>query len=444
MKAAIAAAVASLSLALCGLAQADQNDEGKTFGKSQLTKLKNGVSSKNAKDAPLYNINPPQKSSYGAASLFEVGAGRINTCRTAAGTGNKIADQECEAVNFIAKNPENRVRFDLSPSDPAVIASRGHANNAGGMLDQITGGQECVDKTTTTPAEHAIESCVEYLPIEDKSCTIGQQVDVDADSNFQCEVTYQALERVTCQKRLTVTCASPPGCNLGGVVGTPEGDMQVKTSEAEDGSLNIEFGVLGDRYWSGDEVVGKAYDRTMTVELADKSLVQLFKLTRARWDDWLLVSVNGTVVFVGPKGGDRLEQVQQYTGTYRQADGITCTYSADDGGARYECRQADYSVVAVHNTCSLSAGVWNCDRRSMIQTSSTKFWPVAELNGGGDSNPNIDLRPYLKTGSNVIFTRTIVGGGGDAYLVFNTQVQCPTVCKDVWDDQCVDYRARTQ
>lgn len=410
MKAA-AAAIAALILALGGHAQAaDQNAEGKTFGKSQLNKIMDSVSDQNAKDAPLYNSNPPQKSSYGAASLFDVGSGRISSCRTSTGSGNRIADQECEAVNFLAKNPENRVRFNLNPSDPAVLASRGHANSAAGMLDMVSGGQACTDRTTTTPAERTSDSCAEYVPIEDKSCTVGQRVDVNADSNFQCDVTYKAYETLTCERRLTVSCEAPAGnCAAGGL---------------KPGSAVVTDGT-GEVKWDGTHLIlSNTHNRanvvtsaTVAFEIDDVSRMTTFLVDSLRSDNWVAVRINGTMVGVHSRyfGGSYWKN----TSTFEVREVTTC------------------QEVEVGQQC------W--------QETLVVFGPRANDSGPPEtgtnvtSNPGVNLLPYLVSGRNTLIAYNVNGGGPGG---FNLQIlanqKCATTCTDAWTDNCGALRARAQ
>lgn len=45
---------------------------------------------------------------------------------------------------------------------------------------------------------------------------MGQVVDVDTKANFQCNVTHNAIENVTCDRYLTMACQPPiVGCDNG-------------------------------------------------------------------------------------------------------------------------------------------------------------------------------------------------------------------------------------
>lgn len=193
---------------------ADKHSDGLTFGKGQLS-----TSNKkpNPSDVPLYNPNPAQASSYSGGNPFDLGVGRINTCKTYQNGSDKVANQECSAVNFLAKNPETRKRFDINPHDPIITVNRDIMTNA---TDGTTSDGECVQRTSSLPDEHKTEVCNEQLTISAQTCTMGQIVKVDGDSNFRCDVTYKALEQFSCSRGVSVSVgfgSCSPGAWLGRV-----------------------------------------------------------------------------------------------------------------------------------------------------------------------------------------------------------------------------------
>lgn len=184
-----------------------QHDAGIDFAKSQLDKSAGNVNQNNAKSAPFYNPNPKQASGFASTDIFGIGSSRINECKTEGKGTDKLANQECEAVNFLAKNPDNRKRFQLSSNDPAVLAGRSAINNAKKDMFSDNG---CVLKTTTTPNQYRIESCNEYNPVSAMNCVMGCEVVVNSNSNFMCDVTLNALEQVNCNRGVSPVFASYP------------------------------------------------------------------------------------------------------------------------------------------------------------------------------------------------------------------------------------------
>lgn len=370
-------------LAVASQSWADGHSEGLSLGQSNLNKLSSNVSSSNAKSMPFYTDTPAQASQFGSSSLFNVGTGRINSCKTAVHGPDQVANQECDAVNFLAKNPYERITVGVDPHDPII-------GGIGDVINGATGGSvdaSCGTKTTTTPDKYKTEVCNIYNVSDPKSCSMGQIVDVDAKANFQCNVTHNAVETQSCDKVLNVQCSTPvAGCDNGGIVpGSVAGDMATTWGPDGKGNYVLQFG-LGYGYQFHDG----SYDRDMTLNIANLDLIQQFSLSDILFDDFLLVSVNGVVVYNGPYGGNKLELVN---GRVDIGDGVLRN---PDGG---------------------------------------RPWQVY---------PGTDLRPFLHNGANTIHTRTVVGGDGGLYVKFATTMLCPGACTYSWDDQCTQLDARTR
>ena len=285
-----------------GQAFADAHSDGLALGKSNLNKLSSKVNNANAQGMPHYTNNPPQSQNFGSSSLFDVGATRINTCKTAVAGSDKVSNQECDAVNFLAKNPENRTKFPIDPHDPIIKGIGDTINNAkGGDVNQA-----CTTKTTTTPNLYATEVCNEFYLSEPKLCTMGQVVEVTANANFLCNVTKNALEYKNCDNALIVSCSPPvDGCDNGGIIpGSTQGDMYTTWGPIGGGNYALQFGVIGDNYWYGG-YMGVLNVRTLQFNINNVSTVTQFMLANVWYDDYLMVQVNGAVVFNGPYGGSR-------------------------------------------------------------------------------------------------------------------------------------------
>ncbi len=103
------------------------------------------------------------------------------------------------------------------------------------------------------------------------------------------------------------------------------------------------------------------HDLAVTLSLADPSLVSEARLLRIRYDDWVMVAVNGKALFVGPHGGDRLEL-------------------------------SGLNICHAENRCSTT---WDFRGRY-----------------GGWHGLGIDILPMLVPGENVIAVRLLHGGHG--------------------------------
>lgn len=380
---------------------ADPHADGLAVGKSNLNKLSSKVNNQNAQGMPHYTNNPPQSQNFGSSSLFNVGATRITTCKTAVPGSDKVANQECDAVNFLAKNPEDKVKFPVDPHDPIVKGIGDTINNAhGGDV-----AHQCTTKTTTTPDLYSTEVCNEYYLSEPKSCTMGQVVEVTANANFLCNITKNALEYKNCDNVLIVSCSTPvDGCDNGGIIpGSTQGDMYTTWGPIGGGTYALQFGVIGDNYWSGGDA-GVKYVRTLQFSISNVNTVTQFSLANVWYDDYLNVQINGVTVFNGPYGGSYLNLVEKTCGNGKN-------------------------------------GFFPCNRVDVGNGQGGIYQP--ELGNSWSNSPYVDLRPYLRNGNNVITTTTIVGGGGESAIQIQARMQCPGSCTYTWDNQCVGLDART-
>ena len=186
----------------------------------------------------------------------------------------------------------------------------------------------------------------------------AQLVDVSSIPGVQYLAGIQATSNLTNANNLTLQ--------------TTQSDMATSWVPGGAGNYNLYLGTFADNYWRG---YGAIYDRSLTFNLTDKSIRTRFTLAQANFDDWLWVKINGSTVYVGPYGGDRLAIVTEYYG--------------DSEGNSYSYDRVQY-----------------CD--------SCFGWP--ELSRNWSTAPNVDMRPYLVSGQNTIWMRTIVAGAGEGAI----------------------------
>ncbi len=233
-------------------------------------------------------------------------------------------------------------------------------------------------------------------------------------------------------------------------------DMAVRHDLA--GNVNEYYvGTAGDNYWGYG-----THDRLVSFDLKNPQTTEEFSMFEAGFDDHMLVAVNGTIVYIGPYGGSMLELMNPVTEQ-------NCGYS----GGRWQCYSvSDKYISAGIETCwdcsptcpsgskytSGSQGVgcyaleynyykhcdsywfgggdsgeesWQCTQSCagyMVQTLPDAYGYKApgcrplELKTSWVIGTNIDLRPYLITGRNTIFMRTLVGGKGEGWIRLRTKL----------------------
>lgn len=209
-----------------------------------------------------------------------------------------------------------------------------------------------------------------------------------------------------------------------------QSDMAMSWVPGGNGNYSLNLGTIGDNYWSG---WGAVYDRSMTFNISNKDLFSKFSLADAAFDDWLMVQVNGQVAYVGPYGGDRLNIYQQTTNVY--APNVCQNYTSYDewGSANtyaicgnqtlmYDGEGGSYYGwvnAQSYNSCSAITGGYQCvvsnPNNGKVQYGPNSFgWP--ELRTNWRIPLNVDLRSYLRSGTNTIATRTIVAGRGEGII----------------------------
>lgn len=202
---------------------------GKQLGKSKTNatfdSAKSGASSTNIRG---YGSTPAE------ASLFDGGRGQVNasgvqkmqTCATNPTAADNVDAQECDAVNFLARNPDVRPQFTLSKSDSIFQNAKTVRDGAEAFFQQNVGqtasGNQCIAKVETTPPVYTTETCTTTQEVSANSCTQGRAIVIDGDTNFQCEQTINAYEYLKCTRSTTPQVVVQRNC-VDGMVYTATG-----------------------------------------------------------------------------------------------------------------------------------------------------------------------------------------------------------------------------
>jgi hypothetical protein len=218
-----------LGLMVGGVA-ANPNDAfqaGKTLGAGAGQRAASQISTGSAADkVPAYGTNPAEAAYFqgGKGDLTGHGITKMQSCATATPDSDPIKRQECEAVNFLARNPNVRPQFDLS-NNPMFDRAKNIRNNAENIFASLgvggTGSStQCVPRTITTPAQYSTDTCSSIREVGEQQCTMGRVINIDTDANFQCEQTINAYESLKCRRGSSVTVGfgqCTPGAWLGRV-----------------------------------------------------------------------------------------------------------------------------------------------------------------------------------------------------------------------------------
>lgn len=393
---------------------------GKEFanqGKGAAARQVNGAAAAGA--LPYYGTTAPESANFqgGRQLIGAAGTGKQIDCQTRqAGSGFK--QQECDAVNFMSKNPTSRPKFTLDKkTDPVLTGSRSVIEQPGAVPG--ASNQQCRVERIRNPATYLGETCTET----------------------------QTLENLSCKRVLQVLCdAQRDGCDQGGIVPNSwAGDMATSLTPDGSGNYILQFGTIANNYWSG---WGAVYDRHLSFSLQDVKLITRFALTRAAFDDWLMVKVNDQLVYVGPRGGDRLE-IYSPLPVLEAANQRSCSSYWDETGSGWQCANTgDGSNAVSYPSCTAMAGGWSCtpgDGQTGMVRHCADCFSGPELKTSWDLGLDIDLRPHLRNGSNQLFMRTIVAGRGEGAVQLTTRQLCPRNCREQWDNsQCAALEQRAK
>ncbi len=133
-------------LLVTGAASADQTavfNEAKSFGQSQTQGVYNATKSGvSAGTIPGYGTTPAETQYYqgGQGTLSTPGVAKVQNCAAYSAGSDKIANQECEAVNFLAKNPQIRPQFNIDKNDPMFSTAKAIGNNAESIFESLRTG----------------------------------------------------------------------------------------------------------------------------------------------------------------------------------------------------------------------------------------------------------------------------------------------------------------
>jgi hypothetical protein len=184
--------------------------DGMGLGTTEKSRSAAMVNSESASAAiPQYGANAPESGYFagGDGNTISQGVVKLQQCASGGSGGTSMQQQECEAVNFLAKNPDIRPRFNIGKNDATIQAAKTIRKDAESAFQSLGVGQgsstSCVQSTETIPAQYTTESCLQTKEVGESGCTYGRVVNIDGDSNFQCGQTVSAYETSKCKKTIS-------------------------------------------------------------------------------------------------------------------------------------------------------------------------------------------------------------------------------------------------
>ena len=213
----LSGAIPLLSHAVTPVEQAfiDGQATAKSANPSASTNITNGTiaTTVNSFNSSYYNYSStaPEAGYFmgGSGDTITPGAGKVTVCQTGPVNPNAFLQQNCEAINYMARNPTTRPQFTLTPGDPNVTRSRNIEANPGTLAATSLGYASpsaigaftgCTTQTITKPPNYTSEVCNEYLTTTNHMCIVGRTIVVDADANYQCSQTAKSYESLSCRR----------------------------------------------------------------------------------------------------------------------------------------------------------------------------------------------------------------------------------------------------
>ncbi len=340
----------------------------------------------------------------GNGSLGPAGTGKEADCSTQPANPSAYWQQECDAVNYLAKKPENRMP--LTASDPIVTGSTGTISNPG----TTTSTQDCHDVTSTIPATYKQATCEQAL---------GTQ-------------TY------TCNRIDDPICTEPyQSCANGGLVeGSFSGGF---ASRLASNSALWNFGA-DTGYHDNSGYYGSTAYSSMSFTIQNLSEIGTAVISQITANNSLRsVDINGVTVYSDLSDGGRVLQCGIGTGK-DSTTGMTVNSAGD-----LTASTKDWTVTELRDVCS-DKTAFTADGGVTEYKAGFHFGSYYEGNPSTIS-PNTDIRPYLHEGVNTVEIQAAFGGygdegGGEAKVQLTVNQICTATCTPNWIDQCSSFEQR--
>jgi hypothetical protein len=366
------------------------------------------VSAEQAAELPHYTTSSPVPSLVpGSVGLGGAGIGKINGCE-----GQN--DTECAAVNFLAKNPDTRLRFNLDPAtDPTLQAGKQVLADPNVVVGAVQDGSEsvCSSMTVSDPATVTTEVCNEYKTVSEVVCQKALVIKVTESSSC---VTGSDLATYmpgigSCSK------ASGPDWWYG------PGALKVRCDSFDQTKLYVAAETLVREGSYGASGCGPGVRPNLNL--------LPYRAINAYSEDWSEIYGDygaGSISHLYVRGGCKPGQTDCTLEVVASAKQLASIASCPSGQITRQVAESYGCGSVYQDGCYTVAGWWSCPTYAGPASSSTMLCD----NGGWSDNG-----PMGWVNCESIVTSTTL----------NFQRQHITyVATDSWSDGCVALEARTQ
>lgn len=256
------------------------------------------------------------------------------------------------------------------------------------------------------------EGCKEVEDKKRKGFYRQENIEEITDEIEELRICEAPILQLNCNKTLSVKCKQTIPCDYGGIT---KGSVSKGISfDAGKGFLTV--GTDCDNCFSG---TCATFNNKVTFYLAKAEVITIFKLVHVKFDDFIEIKLNDHVIYVGPHGGGYVEVKD------------------------YEVEEERERIVRepVRNPIGMVTGHRDVNQKYTEKVKKTevfngKEYKPCELATNWDSNVNlpkidIDLRPFLKDGENILEMKIIVSGSGEGWLKVEARQQC--CANDDWE-----------
>lgn len=251
-------------------------------------------------------------------------------------------------------------------------------------LDFIKGEYKACSKLPDNNIKtQQLVNCDEAINVETKICNKKRELKIDSKYLYQCNKERQYTNK-SCNKTLQIICKQNTECDSGGIVLTSiNSDVAWRYNYPQ-----LVVGTIADNYWGGNCAL---YERNVKFEIKNKDAITNFRLTGVGFDDHMQINLNGQTIYVGPYGGTGIALV-----TVPSKGFISTRTYVNNGFDNFSCELAT-------------------------------SWYFAQ---------NIDLKPYLLDGENILNFKVIVSGAGEGWMRIDARQQCCNEYDEIWSEDC--------
>lgn len=156
----------------------DAFGQGKAMGAAGKSVVQSNITAgQGASIVPNYGSTAPESSYFGLSALAAPAANKIVGCATGPKSSSAYLQQECDAVNFLNKNPYQRKHVDIGKSDPLLKNSRQIMKDPTRFANLQDSGiySQCKTSTVTAPPTYKTDVCHSTAEVATQTCSTSKQ-----------------------------------------------------------------------------------------------------------------------------------------------------------------------------------------------------------------------------------------------------------------------------